>query len=132
MHVAGEIPVRFRFRFAAEHPDRHPNPRKLLALELDRVDARDEPQRLMRNEIAVQERADVRGVAPGGILVIVRDQRAERGGIPFFRGELRRIDQGADLVFRRARRSAAGNGEARRDDEARRAQDKPPIAAGRR
>lgn len=132
MHVAGEIPVRFRIRLAAEHPDGRLEAREVLPIELDRVDARDESERLMRDEVAVQEAADVRRFAPSRILVIVGDERAERRGVSFFRGQFSRIDQGSDLVLGRPGRSAAGDGEARCERDASRAQDKPPIAVRRR
>ncbi len=131
LHVAGEIPVRIRICLAAEHPDRHFEARKLLALEFDRVDARDQADRLMRDQVAVQQAANVGGVAALRVLIVVGDKRAEFRSIALLGGDLCRINQRADLVLGSAGRCAASAGETRCDREARRAQDRLPTAAGR-
>lgn len=71
----------------------------------------------MRDEISVQEVADLGGIAAGRILVIVGDERAKLGGVARLRGGLRRIDERADLLLGRAGRPASRAGERRDEDD---------------
>ena len=88
----------------------------------------------MRDEIRVQEVADFGGIAPARIFVVIGDEGTQIRGVAGLGGSLGFVDQGADLVFRRAGGTAAGKGkgEGRREREAAVTQGEPPIAAGRR
>lgn len=91
----------------------------------------------MRNEPAVDIRADVGGGAARGIRIVVGDQVLERGCVPRLGGFFGRGDQRADLVLRRDGGAAAGDRGREQERRAgapqaiRRAQDTPPTAATR-
>lgn len=125
-----EAPVRVALRLAAEEPDRHLDARKLLALELERVDARQQVDRGMRDEPGVQEFPDVAGRLALPVPVVVRDEVLERGGVARLGGGLGRVDKRTDLVLRRAGRTAGGKCEEREKREL--TQGAPPTAATRR
>lgn len=131
MQLGGEIPGGFRVGFAAEHADRHLDARELGARELDRVDARNEVQRRVRDQIGVQEIADFRGVASGRVLVVVGDQSAQRRRVALLRGGLGGGNERADLVFGRVRGTAARDRKYKRAGEDRVTQARRPTAAGR-
>ena len=74
MHIGCVVPPRTGVRFAAQYADRDLDARKLLALKLDRVDARQQVQRRVRDEIRVQQVADARRVAACRIRIVIGDQ----------------------------------------------------------
>ena len=85
----------------------------------------------MRDQVAVQGGADVARVAPVRIAIVVGDQVTQVRRIALLGGELRRIDQRADLVLRRAGGTAARQREDRGERQVTCAADKRPTAAGR-
>mgnify|MGYP003471196110 FL=1 len=131
VHVSGQVPVRVRIRIAPEHADGDLQARKLRAFEFDRVDARDQADGLVRDQVAVEDAVDVARAAPAGIAVVVGDERTQISRIALLRCKLRRIDQRADLVFRRAGRTTTCEREYRGERQLTCAADKRPIAAGR-
>jgi hypothetical protein len=78
MDFAGEVPVRVGVRLAAEHADRDRDAREFVAFELDRVDAGDEPDGRMSDQIAMEIIPQVGGAASLRVGVIVGDKSAER------------------------------------------------------
>ena len=105
--------------------------RKLGALDLDRINARDQVDRLVRDKIALDVTADIVGAAAVAIAVVVGDECAQGARIARLRRRFGLIDQRADFAFGRACR-AAGREQPGGGEDARRAQDKPPTAAARR
>jgi hypothetical protein len=79
----------------------------------------------------VQERADIRGIAPARVLVVVGDERAQIRGVASLGRGFGLVDQGADLVLGRARRAATGEDGDQDERESAFTQGAPPIAAGR-
>jgi len=131
-HLGREIPARPGVRLPGEHADRDLESRELGALELDRVDPRDQLERGMPDEIRVQERPDFRRIAAARVIVIVGDERPEFRCIARLGGELRFADKITDLVLGRTGGSAAGNGESRRQRETELMQGGSPTAGDRR
>jgi hypothetical protein len=131
-NLGREIPARPGVRLAGEHADRNLESRELRALELDRVDARDQLERGMRDEIRVQQRPDFRGIATARVVVIVGDESPEFRSIARLGGELRFGDKITDRVLGRTGGSAAGNGESRRQCETGLMQGGSPTAGDRR
>ena len=85
----------------------------------------------MRNQVAVQDAADVACAAPARIAVVVGHERAEVRGIALLGREFRRVDQRADFVLRRAGRTATREREECGERQLTCAADKRPTAAGR-
>jgi hypothetical protein len=79
----------------------------------------------------VQERADVRGIAPARVLVVVGDERAQIRSVARLGRGFALVDQGADLVLGRARRAATGEDGDKDECESVFTQGGPPTAAGR-
>ena len=79
----------------------------------------------------MEDAADVTRAAPGRVPVVVGDQVTQVRRIALLGGELRRIDQRADLVLRRAGGTAARQREDRGERQVTCAADKRPTAAGR-
>lgn len=133
MNIARQVPSRIGVRCTAQHADGHVHVREFPALQFDRVDARDQPYRLVRDQVAVQQAADLAGIASFAVAIIVGDQFAQRAGIARLGGRFAQRDERADLILRRAGRSAGRAAEyGRGEQRLMRAQDKPSIAAGRR
>lgn len=132
MHIACKIPAGIRPGLAAQHADGDPQSRQFLALDLDRVDARDQADGLVRDQVAVQQPADVGCRAAGGVPVIVGYEVAQIRRIALLGREFGRIDQRADLVLRRAGRAAARECEQCGQQQAIWTEDRPSIAAVRR
>jgi hypothetical protein len=86
----------------------------------------------VRDQVAVQDAADVARGAPAGIPVVVGDQLAQVRGIALLGRQFRRIDERADLVLRRAGSTATRQRQDRGERQVTCAADKCPIAAGRR
>ena len=85
----------------------------------------------MRDQVAVQDAADVARGAPARIPVVVRDQAAQVRRVALLGRAFRRSDQRADLVLRRAGGAATRQQEDRGERQVTCAADKSPIAAGR-
>lgn len=131
-NLGREIPARPGVRLAGEHADRDLESRKLRALEFDRVNARDQLERGMRDEVRVQERPDFRRIAAARVSVIVGDKRPEFRSIARLGDELRLADKITDLVLGRTGGSAAGNGDSRSQRETELMQGGSPTAGDRR
>ena len=91
----------------------------------------------MRDEIRVQKRPQVRGVAAACVFVVVGDERPEIRSVTRLGRDFRLRDEIADLVLGRAGSPAAGNGESRGQCESSRfpwplRQGESPTAGGRR
>jgi hypothetical protein len=108
LDLGGEVPVRFTRRLAAEHADGDLHPREFRAFEFDRVDARQQVDRGVRDQPGMQQVADVGGVAARRIAVVVGDEVAQPRGVPRLGRGLGLVQQRADLLLRRARGTAAG------------------------
>lgn len=126
MDIGCEVPG--RSGVAAQDPDGKPHSRNVRPLDLDHIDARDQVDGLVRDEIALHVTAEVVGVAVIPVVVIVGDELAQGARIAGLGRSLRLVDQRADLVLRRARR-LAGREQPGGGEDARGAQDKPPTAA---
>ncbi|HEU4515706.1 MAG TPA: hypothetical protein VFR77_00250 [Steroidobacteraceae bacterium] len=83
----------------------------------------------MGDQPGVQQVPDVRGVAPARVGIVVGDEVAQGRRVAILRERLGLVDERADLLFRRARRAAAGAGDEDREREL--TQAAPPTAAGR-
>ena len=86
----------------------------------------------MRDQVPVQDAADVVRGAPARVLVVVGDQLAQARGVALLGRPFRRVDQRADRVLRRAGRPATRERERRDEQQAISSEDTRPIAAGRR
>jgi hypothetical protein len=86
---------------------------------------------LVRDQVAVEDAADVARGAPARIPIIVGDQVTQVGGIALLGCAFRRIDERADLILRCAGGTAARKQKDRGERQLTYAADKRPIAAGR-
>lgn len=85
----------------------------------------------MRDQVAVQDGADVARGAPARIAIVVGNERAQVRGIALLGRKLGGIDQRADLVLRRAGSAATCQREDRGERQLTCAADRRPTAAGR-
>lgn len=85
----------------------------------------------MRDQVAVQDAADVTRRAPARVPVVVGDQAAQVRRVALLGRAFRRIDQRADLVLRRAGGAATRQREDRGERQLTYAADNRPTAAGR-
>jgi hypothetical protein len=129
MDVGREIPGGICSGLATEHADRDLDAGEFRALELNRVDARQQVDGRVRDQPGVEEVPDIRGVAALRVFVVVGDEGLEVRGIARLGRGLGGVDERADLVLGRAGGPAGGACEDERETEL--TQGAPPTAAGR-